>query len=97
MKQTINESQFIDAIVGDEYNNMSYEGAKALFEWYESYEQDDIELEFDKVAIRCEWAEYENLAEVMADYDCIKSLSDLEEHTTVIEVPDTDRLIIQHF
>lgn len=97
MKQTITESYFIDQIVGDEYNNMSYEGAKALFEWYESYEQDETEVEFDKVAIRCEWSEYENLEEVMADYEYIENLRDLEYHTLVIEVPDTDRLIIQQF
>ena len=98
MKQTITESQFIDAIVGDNYNNMSYEGAKALFEYLEQYEQDcDEDIEFDRVAIRCEFSEYENLEEVLSEYDNIKSLSDLYDHTTVIEVPNSDKLIIQQF
>jgi hypothetical protein len=98
MKQTITESQFIDAIVGDEYNSMSYEGAKALFEYLDLYEQDcDEDIEFDRVAIRCEFSEYENLEEVLSEYDHIKSLSDLYDHTTVIEVPNSDKLIIQQF
>ena len=33
MKQIITESQFVDEIVGDEYNSMSYEGARALYEY----------------------------------------------------------------
>ena len=101
MKQTITESQFIDAIVGDDYNNMSYEGAKALFEWIEQYEDDSEEqVEFDRVAIRCEFSEYENLEEVLDQYShdmSIKTLSDLQDHATVIEIEGTDRLIIQQF
>ncbi len=98
MKQTITESQFVDAIVGDEYNSMSYEGAEALFEYLEELEQDcGEELEFDKVAIRCEFSEYENLEEVLSEYDNIKSLSDLYDRTTVIEVANSDKLIIQPF
>ena len=70
MKQNVSSSQFVDAIVGDDYNDMSYEGANALFEYLEELE-DSIgeEIEFDAVAIRCEWAEYENLDAVLSDYD----------------------------
>ena len=39
MKQSITESYFVDQIVGDEYNNMTYEGAKALFEYFEQLEE----------------------------------------------------------
>ena len=102
MKQTITESQFIDAIVGDDYNNMSYEGAKALFEYLEQYEDRGVgeEIEFDRVAIRCDFSEYMNLEEVLDQYShdmSIKTLSDLQDHTIVIEIEGTDRLIIQQF
>ena len=98
MKQNVSSSQFVDAIVGDDYNNMSYAGANALFEYLEDYE-DSIgeEIEFDSVAIRCEWAEYENLEAVLSDYDNIKTLEDLQDNTTVILIEDSDRLIIQQF
>ena len=97
MKQTITENQFVDAIIGDDYNNMSYEGAQALFEYIEEYE-DSIgeETELDVVAIRCEWTEYENIEEVSRDYD-IDNLDDLRDNTSVIEVPKSDRLIVQEY
>ena len=97
MKQTIRENEFVHAIVGDEYNNMSYEGALALFEYIEEYEdQTGEETELDVVAIRCEWTEYENIEEVSKDYD-IDNLDDLRDNTSVIEVPKSDRLIVQEY
>ena len=97
MKQTIRENEFVHAIVGDDYNNMSYEGALALFEYIEEYEdQTGEETELDVVAIRCEWTEYENIEEVSKDYD-IDNLDDLRDNTSVIEVPNSNRLIVQEF
>ena len=97
MRQTITENQFVDAIVGDDYNTMSYEGAQALFEYIEEYEDScGTEIEFNVVAIRCEWAEYENIEEVSRDYD-IDNLNDLRDNTSVIEVPNSDKLIVQEF
>ena len=98
MKQTIRENEFVHAIVSDDYNDISYEGAIALFEYLEELE-DSIgeEIEFDSVAIRCEWAEYENLEAVLSEYDNIKTLEELQDNTTVILIEDSDRLIIQQF
>jgi len=97
MKQTIRENEFVHAILGDDYNNMSYDGARALFEYIEEYEdQTGEDTELDVVAIRCEWTEYENIEEVSKDYD-IDNLDDLRDNTSVIEVPNSDRLIIQEF
>ena len=97
MKQTITENQFVDEVVGDDYNTLSYEGARALFEYIEDYEDScDTEIEFDVVAIRCEWTEYENIEEVLKDYD-IDNLDDLRDSTSVIEVPNSDKLIVQAY
>jgi hypothetical protein len=105
MKQSITESYFVDQIVGDEYNNMSYDGAKALFDYFLDIENGSEEIEFDKVAIRCAYTEYENLDSLLADYDSIKSIDieyndiieDLKNRTTVIEVPNSDKIIIEQF
>ena len=98
MKQNISSSQFVNEIVGDGYSDISYEGANALFEYLEELEDSTgEELEFDSVAIRCEWAEYENLDAVLSDYDNIKTLEELQDNTTVILIEDSDRLIIQQF
>jgi histidinol dehydrogenase len=98
MKQNVSSSQFVNEIVGDGYSDISYEGANALFEYLEELEDSTgEELEFDSVAIRCEWAEYENLDAVLSDYDNIKTLEELQDNTTVILIEDSDRLIIQQF
>ena len=98
MKQTIRENEFVHAIVSDDYNDISYDGAIALFEYLEELEDSTgEEIEFDSVAIRCDWAEYENLDAVLSEYDNIKTLEELQDNTTVILIEDSDRLIIQQF
>jgi hypothetical protein len=95
MKDTITAYQFSDAMIEQGF---SYEGTKALFEYFEQYEQDTGEqMEFDPVAIRCDFDEYENLQEIKKNYQDIETLEDLQNHTTVIEIPNSDRLIIQAF
>ena len=84
MKDTITEDTFTNEMIK---HGFSYEGTKALFEHLEQYEQDcDHELEFDPIAFRCDFDEYENLKKVQDNYQDIKSLDDLRNHTTVIEI-----------
>ena len=60
MKDTITQSQFVDEMSKKDHG-FSYEGAKALFEHLTQYENDcDHELEFDPIAFRCEYSEYDN-------------------------------------
>ena len=98
MKQNVSSSQFVNEIAGDDYNDISYEGANALFEYLKDYE-DSIgeEIEFDSVSIRCDWAEYENLEAVLSEYDNINTLEELQDNTAVILIEDSDRLIIWQF
>ena len=79
-------------------HGFSYEGSKALFDYFEQYEEDcETEIEFDPIAFRCDFTEYENLKEVKENYQDIKNLDDLRDHTTVIEIPNTEKLIIQAY
>jgi len=95
MRDTVTQDTFTDTMIK---HGFSYEGTKALFDHLEQYEQDcDQELEFDPIAFRCEYDEYESLKEVKENYQDIKSLDDLRNHTTVIKIPNTDRLIIQAY
>ena len=97
MKDTVTEYQFIDTMAQKQHG-FSYEGAKALFEYFEQYEQDTgDEMEFDPIAIRCDFDEYESLEDIKKSYQDIESLEDLQNHTTVIEIPNSDRLIIQAY
>lgn len=98
MKKTIGVYDFIDEFRGGQYkNNFSYEGLKALFEYFENYEEETgEEIELDVVAIACDWTEYESLEEIKENYSCIETLEDLYNYTSVIEV-DNGNIIIMDF
>ena len=100
MKQSITRADFVGWFWGsDTYKrNFSYEGLNSLFDYLEELEEDmGKEMEFDPVAICCEYSEYENLEEIKNNYDCIENYEDLENNTSIIKVENTDRLIIQDF
>ena len=95
MNDTVTEHTFTDDMIK---HGFSYDGTQALFEHLEQYEQDcDHEIEFDPIAFRRDFDEYANLKKVQENYTDIKNLEDLRNHTTVIEIPDTKRLIIQAY
>jgi hypothetical protein len=88
---TINEYKFSDEMIK---HGFSYEGSKALFEYYEEFEE---YIPFDPVAIRCDFTEYENFEAVQKDYKDIETLDQLRDNTIVLEVPDTKKLVIMGY
>ena len=107
MKDTINKNQFINWFRSNEQykNNFSYEGLSALFDYLEEMEESTgEELEFDPVALCCEYSEYDSLEDLIADYiDSGISWGDdvgieyFENRTTVIKIEETNGIIIQQF
>jgi len=102
MKRTITESEFIDAFQGSYADSFSYEGKKALFEYFTELEEDtSFEMELDPIAIHCEYTEYKDFTEFRDDYKDyvkehrIKDLEQLQEHTQVVEYEGG--FIIQQF
>ena len=64
MKTTLNTHDITNALLNDKHANWSYNGAKALAEYLEQYEEDcGIELEMDVVALRCEFTECSDVFE----------------------------------
>ena len=58
IKQTMNTTDIVSELMSDEYASWTHEGATALAEWYEELSEDmGQDIEFDRVAIRCEWNE----------------------------------------
>jgi len=95
MKKLVYEYEFVDALVSDEYASFSRQGAIALYHYlFDNMGEDYL---FDSVAIRCYWSEYENLEKCLENYDHIDTLEDLVEHTAVVPIPNTDKLIIADF
>ena len=102
MKQSITRFDFVDWFRGsDTYkNNFSYDGLNSLFDYFEELEEQmENEMDFDPIAICCEFSEYENFEEIKESYNStdIQTMDDLRDHTSVIEIENTDRLIIQDF
>ena len=93
MKQQVTQSQFVDTFVkiGRE-NNFTYYGRLALFEYLEDLEEDcGMEIEFDPIALCCDYTQYANLDELNEAYGKdFKDLEEVGEYTTVIEVSGLD-------
>lgn len=101
MKKTLTTSDIAHELLQDESANWSYNGACALAEYLEEYEESTgDEIELDIVAIRCEFSEYSSLQDWIADYyskhfdDAIKLAGiDLDGDE---EEDEIDRLIRSH-
>ena len=84
MRDTITEYTFVSDMTREGYG-FSREGARALFEYLETYEQDcETEIEYDPIAFRCEFTEYSDLEEIQGVYDSITDIEDLYDNTLVI-------------
>ena len=98
---TVNEYSFTEAFEKIRPDNFSYEGQKALYEYLEDLSEDiGTPIELDVIAICCEYSEHENFEELKEYYSCSHDFEDVEslrDYTTVIEIENTGRLIIQNF
>jgi hypothetical protein len=100
MKQTVNFTVFSDAFNRSQYkNNFTYDGLRALFDYWENYQDETSEeIELDVCALCCEFTEYENLKAFQHDYsvEWYPDIEAIEKATTVIMIDD-ESFIIQSF
>jgi hypothetical protein len=69
MKETLNTSEIADRLFRDENAAWSHAGARALAEYLQEWEDGTgEEMEFDRVAIRCDFSEYEGLRQWAEEY-----------------------------
>jgi hypothetical protein len=100
MKITLSLGEFRDEVYKfeDRREQFSYEGLEALYNYITELEDETgEEIEFDFVALCCDFTEYENLEELQKNYNDIKTMEDLENNTIVIRIEDSERFIIQDF
>ena len=108
MKTTLSTSEAAEILLSDTCAKWSRAGAFALVEYLEEIEYSTgEEIEFDRVAIRCDFSEYGSAVEAWQDYDpaCQSSgdededeaeaLRLLQDRTSVIEFDGG--VIIQNF
>jgi len=68
MKTTLSASQAVDLLKADSNARWSRAGAYALVEHLEQLESDcGTEIEFDVVAIRCDYSEYDSALQAALD------------------------------
>ena len=83
MINTISTSQAVTELLKDEYAQWSHEAATALVDWMEELEESSGEpIEFDPVALRCEFSEY-TATDLMEVYGM--TLEEIRDNTIVIE------------
>ncbi len=89
MKQAISFYDFEQAFKSyGRGSSFTYQGLKALFEWFEGLDDDcGTETELDVVAIDCDFAEVKDMDEFRADYgEEYDTMEQVAEETTVIPV-----------
>lgn len=110
MKKTINFNDFHSDFMAIRPDNFSYEGLRVLFDYLEEYEEETgEEIEFDVIALCCDFSEY-TIEELANDYlGSVESetkeelkerkqeaLDYVTERTTLLTV-NNDTVIIQNF
>ena len=69
MKETVNESRFIQAFLATRPEQFSRKALVALFDYLDQLEQDlGEETEFDPIGLCCEWTEYRDAIEAAEAY-----------------------------
>ncbi len=96
MKNTMTCYDFIDGMMKIRPENFSRAGLLALWDYFEEYEDGtDQQIEFDPIAICCEWSEYENEKEALENYG-LETMEQLEDRTTVIKT-SSDAIVLSAF
>ena len=109
MKSTTSENDFIHGFPDSYKDNFSYYGKIALYNYLEEFEEGTGEqIEFDPIAICCEYSEHENALECAKNYGEFdenededeeeedkkkRALEFLRDHTQVIEFNEDNKFM----
>ena len=102
MYTRVTEDSFRDVFLSsDNYSeNFSYDGLTALYDYFSELEADLNEsIEFDYISIAGEYSEL-TIDELRANYSISKDIDVIEylqENTIVIEIENSDSVIIQDY
>ena len=101
MYTRVTEDNFRNTFLMSDYkNNFSYNGLTALYDYFEELENDIGQtIEFDLVGIAGEYSEL-TIDELRANYSISKDIDVikyLQENTIVIEIENSDSVIIQDY
>ena len=93
--QEISKTDFIDQF-NIRSENFSREGLEALYGYFEELSEDH-NIEFDVIAICCDFTEYDSLADFNRDYGMkFDDIEEIYDFTQVISI-NNEKFIIQNF
>lgn len=79
MKITLSTNYAVNLLLSDKSASWSYEGAEIVVQYLEEIEEESgEEIEFDAVAIRCDFYEFKSLEELVGDYPDLEGKEDEE-------------------
>jgi hypothetical protein len=94
MIETLTTYQIADSLLRDSNACWTRSGAFALAEYLQSIEDDTGEqMEFDAVAIRCDWSEYPSAVEAHNDITSGHDLTEDEEETALERLREVGQVI----
>jgi len=101
MYTRVTEDNFRNTFLASDYkNNFSYDGLTALYDYFSELEDELGEpIEFDLVAIAGEYSEL-TIKDLRDNYSIDKDIDVIEylqENTIVIEIENSDSVIIQDY
>ena len=101
MYTRVTEDNFRNTFLTSDYkNNFSYSGLTALYDYFEELEDELNEsIEFDYISIAGEYSEL-SIKELRDNYSLDKDINVidyLQERTQVIEIENSDSVIIQDY
>ena len=95
--QEISKTDFVDQFkIMNRSENFSREGLEALYGYFEEL-SDDQNIQFDVIAICCDFTEYDSLADFNRDYGMkFDDIEEIYDFTQVISI-NNEKFIIQNF
>ncbi len=99
--QTVYLEDFINAFKQADRDYYSYEGYKALYEYFTGMSEDIGQpFELDVVAICCDFTEYASFEEIQQEYKGsveLETLEDLYDYATVLGLPNNNGFVMSAF
>ena len=96
IKAALTAHAFVEQFRQIRPDDFSVPALRALFDWYEELSDGTGEdIEFDAIAIRCEWAEYNSIEEIRADYDWAEDVEDLNGVIAEFEEGGVDAILVR--
>lgn len=95
MKMTVTRDDFVETLFRLRPGQFSSEALRDLFDFYEEFEESSgTEVDFDPIAICCDWTEYDDIKEAEEAYSVTRE--ELLENTMVRELDGMSVLVLNY-